>query len=58
VDVTGEVWEDWSELADRAYWRARNYDVFGRDQMAAEEYQLAIRQGSRHTAAAQLFLQR
>jgi hypothetical protein len=58
VDTSDQVWEDWSDPADRAYWRARNYDVFGRDQKAAEAYQLAIRQGSTHAAAAQLFLQR
>jgi hypothetical protein len=58
VETNGEVWEDWQEAADLDYWKARNYDMFGRLDRARPLYERLVGQAptSSHAASARLFL--
>lgn len=59
VDVTGKVWENWSGRGELAYWRARNYDVFGREDRAEAWYRKAAAAGeSARRDEADYFLRR
>lgn len=58
VENNGKVWEDWQEASDLDYWKARNYDVFGRSEPAQEMYRRVLEDDptSPHAAPSQTFL--
>lgn len=56
--TAGAVWEDWANPGDRAYWRARHYQLFGRMERAADAYRTALDLGTSRSADARLFLAR
>lgn len=57
VETNGTVWEDWQDAADLDYWRARNYDVFGRSDQAKRMYAEVIQSpGSPYAGPARTFL--
>ena len=59
VETNGEVWEDWQDASDLDYWRARNYDVFGRTDEAEASYKRLMDRApsSRHADSARTFLE-
>ncbi|MGH2498746.1 MAG: hypothetical protein ACRDF0_01415 [Candidatus Limnocylindria bacterium] len=42
-DIHGSVWADWRGPAERALWRARNYEVLGRLELARHAYEKVMR---------------
>jgi hypothetical protein len=58
TETNGQLWEDWQDDLDLDYWKARNYDMFGRLDRARPLYERLVGQApiSRHAASARVFL--
>jgi hypothetical protein len=57
VETDGKVWEEWQDPSDVPYWKARNYDVFRRFDLARPLYeQVAADRSSAHATSAEVFL--
>jgi hypothetical protein len=57
LDSGDTEWEDWSDDGDKALWRARNYDLFGRAERAQTEYEKVIDSASDRKDEARYFLE-
>ena len=57
VDTSGAVWEDWSDDGDVDFWRARNYEIFGRIDQARASYERVVALRNHHVEASLEFLQ-